>query len=287
MADQTALIDPPETDTRQTLLSVDDAEIVRRVRAQHKTWQTTPPTQNLVKQIAIAYGKETGGRDTCAPYRQRRLRNLVQTACLGEEPPAPDTAPPVQTPVPEPTDPVQLSAPKVSLETADESKVALPDQTLTAGQPVRSWPVLLLALPAFVAVWSGWVGIGRMTGFGLVNLLPGLVDDDKWSTIDTAITLPIGVEAYAAYALWVWLSGRGSERARRFARRSAIGSLIIGAVGQIAYHLMVAAEIQTNEAPWPITMLIACLPVVVVGVGAGLAHIVQADRSSDSSPQGR
>ena len=27
-------------------------------------------------------------------------------------------------------------------------------------RPVRSWPVLLLALPAFVAVWSGWVGLG-------------------------------------------------------------------------------------------------------------------------------
>jgi hypothetical protein len=30
--------------------------------------------------------------------------------------------------------------------------------------PVRSWPLLVLALPAAIATWSGRVGIGQMTG---------------------------------------------------------------------------------------------------------------------------
>ncbi len=38
----------------------------------------------------------------------------------------------------------------------------------------RAWPVLLLALPAFVAIWSGWVELGRLTGFGPVSPLPGI-----------------------------------------------------------------------------------------------------------------
>ncbi len=68
---------------------------------------------------------------------------------------------------------------------------------------IRSWPLVLLALPAAVAVWSGWVGIGELTGFGQVHPLPGI-----WNSlhIDTAVTLPIGVEAYAAYALHAWLA---------------------------------------------------------------------------------
>jgi|SRR5580692_8126587 hypothetical protein len=44
-----------------------------------------------------------------------------------------------------------------------------PDQAIVpAGRAgsIRSWPVLLPALAAAVAVWSGWVGIGQMTGFG-------------------------------------------------------------------------------------------------------------------------
>ena len=137
---------------------------------------------------------------------------------------------------------------------------------------VRSWPLLLLALPAFVAIWAGWVGLGTQTGFGRVQPLPG-TPLAGW-TLDTRITLPIGVETYAAYALHVWLSGRATGTAARFAKWSAIGSLILGAAGQVAYHLMEAADITT--APWPITAVVACLPVAVLGMGAALAHLTAA-----------
>jgi hypothetical protein len=72
-------------------------------------------------------------------------------------------------------------------------------------------------------VWSGWVGIARKTGFGRVTPLPGI-----WPSfhLDTSITLPIGVEAYAAYALRAWLAGGHwiSPRTRQFAKWSAICS---------------------------------------------------------------
>ena len=79
---------------------------------------------------------------------------------------------------------------------------------------VRSWPLLVLAAPALVAIWSGWVGLGHLTGFGVVHPLPGIWDQ---LAINTAITLPIGVETYAAYALRAWLSplpqpGRAGSR---------------------------------------------------------------------------
>jgi hypothetical protein len=131
-----------------------------------------------------------------------------------------------------------------------------------------SWPVLLLALPAFVAIWSGWVGLGTLTGFGVVQPLPGIWDGLR---IDTRVTLPIGMEAYAAYALSVGLGQTATARAASFARRSAVGALILGAVGQVAYHLMSAAGL--TRAPWPVTALVACLPVAVLGMGAALAHL--------------
>jgi len=60
------------------------------------------------------------------------------------------------------------------------------------GRTVRSWPLLVLAAPAAAEVWSGWAGIAQKTGFGLVRPLPGI-----WPSLhlNTAITLPIGVEA--------------------------------------------------------------------------------------------
>ncbi|MEO3931147.1 ABC transporter permease [Micromonosporaceae bacterium B7E4] len=138
-----------------------------------------------------------------------------------------------------------------------------------ATAPARPWVLLLLAAPAFVAIWSGWVGLGGLTGFGVVHPLPGIWDS---FSLNTAITLPIGVEAYAAYALRAWLSGRVPARARRFAKWSAIGSLLLGALGQVAYHLMESAGITT--APWWITTLVSCLPVIVLGMGAALAHLL-------------
>jgi hypothetical protein len=144
-----------------------------------------------------------------------------------------------------------------------------------APRPIRSWPVLLLALPAFVAVWSGWVGLGELTGFGVIHPLPGIADNVH---LNTAITLPIGVETYAAYAIRVWLSPRVSDRARRFAKRSTITALMLGAGGQIAYHLLAASHVTT--APWEITTLVSALPVGVVFAGSALAHLVHTDRTS-------
>jgi hypothetical protein len=142
--------------------------------------------------------------------------------------------------------------------------------TVDEMRPLRSWPVLLLALPAFVAVWSGWVGLGELTGFGVVHPLPGIADG---FAINSAITLPVGVETYAAFALRVWLSGRVPARARRFAKRSALSALALGALGQVAYHLLEAAGV--TRAPWLITTVVACLPVAVLGMGAALAHLIQ------------
>jgi len=148
-----------------------------------------------------------------------------------------------------------------------------PARTAT-GRTLRSWPLLLLALPAAVAVWSGWVGIGQMTGFGQVHPLPGI-----WNSLhlNTAVTLPIGVEAYAAYALRAWLTtGTAiSARTRRFARRSAIGSLTLGMAGQVAYHLL--AQTHVHRAPWTVTTAVSCLPVLVLGLGTALAHLLHAD----------
>ncbi|WP_435831023.1 ABC transporter permease [Polymorphospora rubra] len=165
-------------------------------------------------------------------------------------------------------------APKPAPEPAPESAPDPgPKITPEDRRRLASWPVWLIALPAAVAIWGGWVGLGGLTGFGYINLLPGIVADGSWATINSAITLPIGVEAYAAYALRAWLSGRVPDRARRFARWSAIASLLVGALGQVAYHVLVAAGI--TAAPWWITTLVACLPVTVLGMAATLAHLIR------------
>jgi hypothetical protein len=139
---------------------------------------------------------------------------------------------------------------------------------------VRSWPLLVLAAPAAAEVWSGWVGIAQKTGFGLVSPLPGILPSLH---LDTSITLPVGVEAYAAYALRAWLADEHSisGRTRRFAKWSAICSFALGMAGQVAYHLL--AQAGAARAPWPVTTIVSCLPVLVLAMGTALAHMLRAD----------
>jgi hypothetical protein len=124
-----------------------------------------------------------------------------------------------------------------------------------------------------------------MTGFGQIHPLPGL-----WGSLhlDTAVTLPIGVEAYAAFALRVWLTANPavSDRTRRFARRSAIAALVLGMAGQVAYHLLAQAGI--TRAPWQVTTAVACLPVLVLGMGSALAHLLRSDAAGppEAAPGG-
>ena len=151
----------------------------------------------------------------------------------------------------------------------------------SAPRPIRAWPLLVLALPAAVAVWSGWVGIGEMTGFGEIRPLPGI-----WNSLhlDTAITLPIGVEAYAAIALRACLTSSPAvaPRTRRFARWSAIGALLLGIAGQVAYHLM--EEAHVTRAPWEVTMLVSALPVLVLGFGTRAGPSPPCRRGYGGSP---
>jgi hypothetical protein len=153
----------------------------------------------------------------------------------------------------------------------------------SGARAVRVWPLVVLAAPATVEVFSGWAGIAQKTGFGLVSPLPGI-----WPSlhVDTSITLPVGVEAYAAYALRAWLAGEESvsDRTRRFAKWSAICSFALGMAGQVAYHLL--AQAGTARAPWPVTTIVSCLPVLVLAMGTTLAHMLRADAAPGHGTRG-
>lgn len=161
-------------------------------------------------------------------------------------------------------------------------RAAADQPTVRGPKAMRSWPLLVLAAPAAAEVWSGWVGVAQKTGFGMVSPLPGI-----WPSLhlDTSITLPVGVECYAALALRAWLSPAGSvsQRTRRFARRSAICSFLLGMAGQVACHLMQQAGM--TRAPWAVTTLVSCLPVLVLAMGTALAHMLHDDAATADRPR--
>jgi len=136
----------------------------------------------------------------------------------------------------------------------------------------------VIGLGAFVATWAGWVGLGGLTGFGKVNPLPGIWSDLE---IDTAITLPLGIEAYAFLSLGAWLSGWApTPAAARFAMWSGLFSIVLGMSAQVAYHLLVTSNpvLQVageHPAPWGVTLAVACIPNTVLAFGSVLAHLIR------------
>lgn len=148
-----------------------------------------------------------------------------------------------------------------------------------SGGTLRGWHVaaaLVIAVPAFLAVWSGWIGLGEMTGWGERNMLPGLVADGGWATIHTSITLPIGIEAFGALSMAVWLASRNAGGTLpRYAAFCTFGSLALGAFGQVSYHVLTAAG---EPAPSWLVGFVAVLPVIVLGASVGLIHLAASNR---------
>ena len=145
---------------------------------------------------------------------------------------------------------------------------------MSAGHQPRArarWLLPLIAAPAAVAIWSGWVALGGLCGFGIVHPLPGIAPGFE---LNTAITLPVGVEAYGAYALGVYLGAADiPPEARTFAKRSAAGALLLGAAGQVILHLLLTAH--AKAAPWPVVVLVSCMPIAVLGLAAALTHLLR------------
>jgi hypothetical protein len=92
----------------------------------------------------------------------------------------------------------------------------------SGARTVRSWPLLVLAAPGS---GRGVDRVGRHRPEDRVRARLPAARHPPSLRLDTSITLPVGVEAYAAYAL---------RRTRQFAKWSAISSFALGMAGQKA-----------------------------------------------------
>ena len=147
--------------------------------------------------------------------------------------------------------------------------------------PGRCWSWLPRPRPR-----CGPAGSGSRSGpgSGWCRPLPGI-----WPSLhlDTAITLPVGVEAYAAYALRAWLGGEPAVSDADAPVREVVGDLsfALGMAGQVAYHLL--AQAGMTRAPWAVTTIVSCLPVLVLAMGTALAHMLRADAEATVAPDSR
>src|SRR6185437_8675565 len=114
------------------------------------------------------------------------------------------------------------------------------DMSKHASKRNHPWFLFVIAVPAAVEVWACWVGLGSLCGFPVIGR--------NGHGVPTNWTLAVGLEAYGAYALKVWLGSAPGPRSRKFAQWSSLGAFTLSLIGQVSYHLMLAAHMTRAPA---------------------------------------
>lgn len=98
-----------------------------------------------------------------------------------------------------------------------------------------------------------------------------------WSAY-MAPLLPLTIDAYAMSATRVWLAdSTASNRARRFARRNAVGAILASLLGNAMYHAVAAGLVEMS---WAVVVIVGGVPPVVLGL---VSHLAVLRKQSDPS----
>ncbi|MDQ7903086.1 DUF2637 domain-containing protein [Phytohabitans sp. ZYX-F-186] len=122
---------------------------------------------------------------------------------------------------------------------------------------------------AGMAVSAASAAVSSFEGLRSLAVLAG------WS-VYMAPLLPLTIDAYAMSATRVWLSeSTASSRARRFARRNAVGAILASLLGNAMYHVIAAGLLGMS---WVVVVVVGGIPPVVLGL---VSHLAVLRRQSD------
>jgi hypothetical protein len=137
----------------------------------------------------------------------------------------------------------------------------------TAHKSRSMWPLYLISVGAVLAVWSGWVELGVMCGFGIEQPLYGIWNGLR---INAAISLPLSMEAYGFYAMGFWFDPGEADDVRSYAQWTTILAYCLGFAAQATYHVL--AAMHAAHAPIPVVVLVSGVPVATICAAGGLLH---------------
>lgn len=110
--------------------------------------------------------------------------------------------------------------------------------------------------------WVGLFAVGAAAAIMTFNTLRALAESCGFHGWESAL-LPVAVDAAGAVATNVWLTGRDSPEAVRFARRWALTAAGVSLLGNAAQHALTEYKLPV---PWWLVVLVAVVgPLALVG----------------------
>ncbi len=136
----------------------------------------------------------------------------------------------------------------------------------------------VVAAAAVVASFHAQAGLGELAGWHASVDLFSLRVSLSW-------LLPLCVDAYGATATRIAVnSARYSEHTRRHALIHAIAAIVVGVLGNAAYHLLAARVVEIGSAQWVLVVGVSIIPPVALGA---LAHLMALCAGDDAQAQAR
>jgi hypothetical protein len=129
--------------------------------------------------------------------------------------------------------------------------------------------ILAVAVAAAVLSFDSLTGLAHLAG------VTGRVAGFRLSWL-----LPIAVDAYAVTATRVWLRTAGTARTAAYARRNAVGAIVLSVAGNATFHGLTAAGVTTLAATgwgWLLVVAVSAVPPVMLGLVAHLHALVSGD----------
>jgi hypothetical protein len=134
-------------------------------------------------------------------------------------------------------------------------------------ETIKKVSLLGVTAPMLVSTWSGWVGLGTMCGFGIIQPFPGISGFE----LDTRITLPMGSEFYMIIGMSYAISRGTTRTARKFAAWSTGFALVQSLAAQVAYHYMHSQGVV--DAPWGVIVAVSASLVFTLASAMMLYHL--------------
>ncbi len=210
--------------------------------------------------------------DRAGETGQQPATDRADDRAANDEPARADTVQPAQ---PEPGEFARWSQFGRELLGRKLADRASEDRTNTAPStdrmPKTLWVVAgLVALPALVSIWAGWVSLGLATGWKEVQLFPS-VPGLNGVHLNTVIFLPFSVEVLTIVSMGFFLHYRG-KAIRRVAGITALATVALGLFGQAwSHHLQATGA----AAPSWLVVFTSGLPVVAMALVGLLVHLAR------------
>lgn len=135
-----------------------------------------------------------------------------------------------------------------------------------------AWVVLGMTVSALSAAVSSFSGLRELA------MLAG------WSDVLSPL-LPLCIDSLAMTSVRVWVSSATrSERARRFARRTALGAVLLSLAGNAVYHVIAAGLL---EVTWLVVLSVGAVPALVLGLVSHLAVVRGQEGGAEDGPRRR